>query len=269
MAVKKDNLRAVALSLGVHLIFIGLMFVGLLQSTSPHAKDARGTIVEATLVGMSPQLAADVQRIEVEQHQIAPKPASMQPSQATPTAPKLEPDTAVRLETRSATNLDVEKPLQNPSTPMAEEPPLPIASSRESGRQEKPQRQSTPQEEYNQPARNNAQSTQATPPVATSVGGGVHDGLLEKYRQATYEAAMSDSFRRSVPERVHCKVHVTQARGGQVTGVQFLDCPLDDAGRQSVDQALRKTSLPYTGYESVFLQQWDMDFCYPIEACAQ
>jgi colicin import membrane protein len=269
MVVTKDNLRALALSLGVHVIFVGVLVVGLLQSSPPNAKDAKGTVIEATVVGMPPQLAADVQRLDVEQHQNAQTAASMQADQATPAASTPNPDSKVPPESSNATDSNIEKPQQNFSTTSTVEPRQSVASSRESGGQTKPEPQATAQEAPNQPARDNAQPTQVTPPVAASVDGGVRDGLLEKYRQATYQGAMSDLLRRSVPERVHCKVHITQTRGGQVTDVQFLNCPLDDAGRGAVDEALRKTQLPYAGYESVFLQELDMDFCYPIEACAQ
>jgi colicin import membrane protein len=66
---------------------------------------------------------------------------------------------------------------------------------------------------------------------------------------------------------VHCIVRFTQIHGGFVTNVDFLDCPLNVTDRDTVERALLRTPMPYLSYESVFLRQWSLDFCFPREEC--
>jgi colicin import membrane protein len=69
------------------------------------------------------------------------------------------------------------------------------------------------------------------------------------------------------PERVRCKVRFTQLPGGEVIKVEFIDCPYDDQGRDFVDRALRKTPMPYQGFDKVFIRSPEITFCHPIEEC--
>ncbi len=73
--------------------------------------------------------------------------------------------------------------------------------------------------------------------------------------------------RTGAPELTHCQVRFTQIPGGEVIDIDFLNCPYDEQGRDSVERALRKNPMPYSGFEKVFLRQWALDFCYPREEC--
>ena len=58
-----------------------------------------------------------------------------------------------------------------------------------------------------------------------------------------------------------------EAVGGEVIDVDFLECPYDAQGRDSVERALRKNPMPYAGFESVFMRKVELILCYPEESC--
>ncbi len=98
---------------------------------------------------------------------------------------------------------------------------------------------------------------------------GVSDGLLDRYKLVLSQQIDSNWLRPdNLPEGVKCLVRVTQMVGGQVTGVDFSQCPYDELGKRSVEAALRREPLPYRGYESVFIRELDIPFCYPDDARA-
>jgi len=103
----------------------------------------------------------------------------------------------------------------------------------------------------------------------TGNNGSADPGLLEKYRAAMKQVAMFGWVHVGVPPGVHCHVRFTQIPGGDVTDTSYEDCPLDAAARDTIERALHKQPMPYTGYEKVFYRQPTIDFCYPEEACAK
>ncbi len=104
---------------------------------------------------------------------------------------------------------------------------------------------------------------------AVQAGGnnGVDTDLAAKYALAMQRTAQSNWNRATVPERVPCKVRFTQIPGGEVIDVSFLSCGFDAQARESVERALRRSPMPYSGFEPVFARQIDLTFCYPEEAC--
>jgi colicin import membrane protein len=106
-----------------------------------------------------------------------------------------------------------------------------------------------------------------TPPHPPAGSAGAGTDLRGKYVQAIKAVANENWHHENVPEKVHCIVQFKQLPGGEVFLVNFLDCPLDAAGRESVEAALKRTPLPYAGFESVFQPQGKIDMCYPEEAC--
>lgn len=104
---------------------------------------------------------------------------------------------------------------------------------------------------------------------AVQAGGnnGVDTGLAAKYALAMHQTAQSNWNRATVPEQVPCKVRFTQIPGGEVIDVSFLSCGFDAQARESVERALRRSPMPYSGFEPVFARQIDLTFCYPEEAC--
>lgn len=104
---------------------------------------------------------------------------------------------------------------------------------------------------------------------AVQAGGnnGVDTDLAAKYALAMHQTAQANWNRATVPERVPCKVRFTQIPGGEVIDVSFLSCGFDAQARESVERALRRSPMPYSGFEPVFARQIDLTFCYPEEAC--
>jgi colicin import membrane protein len=107
-------------------------------------------------------------------------------------------------------------------------------------------------------------------PVAESAPAGNHGvdtGLLARYKAAMLMTADGNWNHLGVPPRMHCQVRFTQLTGGEVINVEFIGCPYDAEGRETVDRALRKTPMPYAGFETVFVRQVTLDFCHPREEC--
>jgi colicin import membrane protein len=106
------------------------------------------------------------------------------------------------------------------------------------------------------------------PPAPQAGNRGQDAGLLAKYKAAMQLTADGNWNHLGLPPRTQCKVRFTQITGGEVINVEFIDCPYDAEGRDSVDRALRKTPMPYSGFESVFARLVTLNFSYPREECA-
>ena len=96
---------------------------------------------------------------------------------------------------------------------------------------------------------------------------GSDEGLLAKYKAAMLETADQNWNHLGARELTYCKVRFTQIPGGEVINVEFISCPYDAQGQEFVDRALRKTPMPYSGFEPVFLRKVELTFCYPREDC--
>jgi colicin import membrane protein len=105
------------------------------------------------------------------------------------------------------------------------------------------------------------------PEAAPAGNRGVDAGLLSKYKAAMLMTADGNWNHLGVAPRTHCQVRFTQLTGGEVINVEFIGCPYDAEGRETVDRALRKSPMPYAGFESVFARQVTLDFCHPREEC--
>ena len=109
-----------------------------------------------------------------------------------------------------------------------------------------------------------APAAPATPPSGSR---GTDAGLIARYKAAMHATANDNWNRGLAPELVACHVRFQQIPGGEVINVEFIDCPYDAQGRESVERALRKTPMPYSGFEPVFMPKVILTFCYPEEAC--
>jgi colicin import membrane protein len=96
---------------------------------------------------------------------------------------------------------------------------------------------------------------------------GVDAGLLSAYKAAMLQTADQNWNHFKAPELTTCKVRFTQIPGGEVINVEFMRCPYDAEGREFVERALKKAPMPYSGFESVFMRQVELSFCYPREDC--
>ena len=99
----------------------------------------------------------------------------------------------------------------------------------------------------------------ASPPAGN---GGVDDALLGRYVAAITLAVTSKWTRPDNVPNLPCKMRIVQLPGGDVMDVQFdASCPYDEAGRRSVEAAVRKAQpLPYAGFEPVFNRRLNFTF---------
>ena len=96
---------------------------------------------------------------------------------------------------------------------------------------------------------------------------GEDPGLLARYKAAMLQTADQNWNHSNSPELTTCRVRFTQIPGGEVINVEFIACPYDAEGREFVERALKKSPMPYSGFERVFMRQVELGFCYPREDC--
>lgn len=115
------------------------------------------------------------------------------------------------------------------------------------------------------------QSSERAPPAPATrepAGNrGLDEGLLSRYKAAMLQTADQNWNHLGAPELTTCKVRFTQIPGGEVINVEFMRCPYDAEGREFVERALKKTPMPYSGFEPVFMRQVELSFCFPREDC--
>ena len=104
-------------------------------------------------------------------------------------------------------------------------------------------------------------------PAAPAGNRGADEGLLARYKAEMLRTADQNWNHLGAPELTTCKVRFTQIPGGEVINVEFMRCPYDAEGREFVERALKKSPMPYGGFESVFMRQVELSFCYPREEC--
>jgi len=108
-----------------------------------------------------------------------------------------------------------------------------------------------------------ASQTAAATPAAPAGNQGTDAGLLARY-QAALQSAITSKWTRpdSVPLGAACRLNIRQLPGGQVIAVDVVDpCSYDEAGRRSIEAAVRKAQpLPYAGFESVFQRSLILNF---------
>ena len=90
----------------------------------------------------------------------------------------------------------------------------------------------------------------------------LNSSLLDQYRAAIQNAVTQNWTRPDNMPSVPCVVHIVQLPGGNVMSAKVTgNCPYDDAGKRSVENAvLRAQPLPYKGFESVFRREIDFTF---------
>jgi colicin import membrane protein len=118
-------------------------------------------------------------------------------------------------------------------------------------------------------ARSSTPSPAAAAATPAAAAGPPPESMSLRARYLTaIRAVVNQNWRHDgVPERTHCTVKFKQVPGGEVFEVGFGDCPFDANAKASVEDALKRTPLPYSGFESAFLREGTIDMCYPEEAC--
>lgn len=291
MESQADQVRAFVLALLLHAGLIAFIWLSASWIWPLREESAAGEPIRATLVVS----AADIRRAQkaikaapAPQPKPAPHPqTSDTPLQATAQAPQLRPDNVdqaaaarTALPAPDPALLEQQARTRQAQVDLTED----IVRQREAeSRQRLREQIEAIQREREKAARRTqmeeqrlAQLTDLAPPtpapakpapVAPVGNRGEDDGLRARYRVAMQQAADANWNRTGAPERVLCKVRFTQIPGGEVIDVEFLDCPFDDQGRDSVDRALRRNPMPYSGFEQVFDRKPTITFCYPREEC--
>jgi colicin import membrane protein len=296
-----DKTRAVLFSLLLHGLVVGLLFVGLFWQQLPNAEAAAGPPIEASLVSAPQQaaeLAKEIRALErkTAQEQAPPKPEPRpqdvpQPPQPIPQAQIPKPDTVDQDEVRKlAEQAAAQKQLQEQEE-RRKQGQIDLSRKQEQAQEESRQRQLaalekeradnarkmmladqkmkqdqnlTAQLALNNPPRMVAPNAPSRAPAGNNAG---NSGLAERYKAAIKEVVHNNWHPQDVPPGIHCSTHYKQLPGGEVFDVTFGACPYDAAARASVEDALKRTPLPYAGFEPVFQREGTIDVCDPEDAC--
>jgi colicin import membrane protein len=291
----------------IAVLYLGLLREPELQSAEADGPAIEATLVSApreTAAAIKRiQTAQPAERDTAPAPQPLPEPKPQdapKPPQLAPQAQLPKPDTVDQDEVRRAAELAAKQKLDKEQEERHKQDQIDLSRKQEQLEAENRQRQAQQQlekdkeladirkkkadadrqvkileEKSKQLADQKAQNNPApvAPPQPAAAGPAVGTDTLTRYKNAIKRVVIENWQTAKAPggEGVHCKVTYTQSPGGVVFKVQFGDCPFDAAGRQSVEEALERSPLPYTGFESVFSREGTMDLCYPPEekACAQ
>ena len=294
MPSRADNLLAVALALLLHVLGLWLVWLGRdwereedlqaagpviaasLQFSDADVKAAQAAIAQAKA---TPVRAPDPPRPVTPPPELQPKPQAPleRPDDVDQEAiVKVAPETSDETEEQRARQRqaqvdlteDIERQRQAEAREKLREQLEAIRQEREQARERtRMEEQRLAQLADRRPA--TPQPGPARTPTPPAGNGGTDAGLLARYLAAINATAQGNWNHDLAPELVACKVQFRQYVGGDVYDVQFIDCPYDAIGRDSIDRALRKTPMPYAGFESVFRKEVGITFCYPIEACTR
>ncbi len=289
---RADNWLALAQSLLLHAVLLGLLFIGLRWSGNAAPDAATGAPIEAELIDAS-DLSPALQRA-LRRAPAAPRPAPVQPPEPLPQplaeepAPPLPrelpppvPDPAPVAQAR------VQRDAALPALPdqrreqeerRRQPPQVELDAQRESEMERQRQQQIAElRRERERIARQRSIAEQrvrqladardgATEPARSQPApgaGGSDPGLLARYRDALQRAIVRQWTRPdSVALGQLCQITIRQLPGGDVISVEIdPSCPYDAQGRRSVEAAVLKAApLPYAGFESVFNRTLILNF---------
>jgi colicin import membrane protein len=294
--------RAFLYSLAIHVALLLVVWFGVDWLFPPSEANAAGEPVQATLKVSDQELQAARRAIEKAEKKIveqAPKSQQVRPEprpQDSPVPPQPKPqeqlDRPDTVDQQAISRTAVEPP----KVPVQQEQQQrqrqdqaelteDIAKQQEAERKQRllayqevrkqreaAERRTKLEEQRLQQLADQQQDEPAPPRPAPSTAApagnrGLDQGLLAKYKAAMLQTADQNWNHLGAPELTTCKVRFTQLPGGDVSNVEFIRCPYDAEGREFVERALMKTPMPYSGFESVFMRQVELSFCYPREDC--
>lgn len=294
--------RPVLLALGLHAGLVAILLLAGWWQPAPKVVSVAGPVVEASLVVSPSDIVAaeramqEAPKPEIEEAAPPPQPLpapepEISPEEIQPTPQEMppEPDTVdqdavarLALEQEQSRELEEQQArIRQEQVDLTERERVAESERKQRLREQlddvRKQREAaerkTQMEEQRLQQLADRQAAPAPRPEpareAVQAGGnnGVDTDLAAKYALAMHQTAQSNWNRATVPEQVPCKVRFTQIPGGEVIDVSFLSCGFDAQARESVERALRRSPMPYSGFEPVFARQIDLTFCYPEEAC--
>lgn len=297
--------RPVLMALGLHVGLVAILLLAGWWQPAPVVVSAAGPVVEASLVVSEADIAAAEQAMQEapkpEAEEAAPPPQPLpapqpeiSPEQVQPTPQEQvpEPDTVdqeavarlaleqeqarereeqeARIRQEQIDLTERERVAEAERKQRLREQLEAVRKEREAAERKTRMEEQRLQQLADRQAAPRPQPEPAREPAQQAGGNnGVDTGLQARYVVAMNQTAKSNWNRALAPERVPCKVRFTQIPGGEVIDVSFLSCGFDLQARESVERALRRSPMPYAGFEPVFARQIDLTFCYPEEACQQ
>lgn len=295
--------RPVLMALGLHVGLVAILLLAGWWQPAPVVVSAAGPVVEASLVVSDADIAAaeramqEAPKPEVEEAAPPPQPLpapqpEISPEQVQPTPQEQvpEPDTVdqeavarlaleqeqarereeqeARIRQEQIDLTERERVAEAERKQRLREQLEAVRKEREAAERKTRMEEQRLQQLADRQAAPRPQPEPAREPAQQAGGNnGVDTDLAARYAVAMHQTAQSNWNRATVPERVPCKVRFTQIPGGEVIDVSFLSCGFDAQARESVERALRRSPMPYAGFEPVFARQIDLTFCYPEEAC--
>ncbi|MDW8479070.1 MAG: protein TolA [Xanthomonadales bacterium] len=268
-----DRLYAGLLSLGVHLIALGLILLGAWWQERSPTLSVAGEPIEAVIwTGPVPG-------------QAPPPPAAARPRPAPPPPPERRPDTRdqekaaaltpaptperARQEQRERRAQPRQADLDAARRALEEDRRRQEELARLRAEREHAERQARlEQERLRQLADLAAAAPQPAPesrPAPLPGNQGRDESLAARYALAIQQLVTSNWLR---PEHVRpglsCRLRIIQIPGGEVISAEVLaPCNADEITRRSIEAAvLRAQPLPYRGFESVFQREIVFNFRY-------
>lgn len=296
MQPRSDTYLAVVLAVLLHVLLLLAAWWSARWERSQNSESAAGPVIEASLQFSAADIRRAQQAIKASakpeqspapQPLPAPRPqTSDTPLQATPQAPQPVPDTVDQQREAPLADLQAQQKLAEQARQRQKQVDLTEDIQRQQ-EVERRQRLREQLEAIQQQRRQAEQLThmeeqrlqqladlstpkpakptsQPSPPAGNN---GQSKGLVAAYQAALHQTAEQNWNTSLAPERQRCQVRFTQIPGGEVINVEFMTCPYDAQARDSVERALRKSPMPYAGFESVFQRQITLTMCYPKEAC--
>lgn len=272
------NARALAWSIVVHVIALGLLFIGLKWTHADRVVSVKGPIIEASLVIDPAAVQAPAPKPKPTPPKPKPKPPKPKPPEPEPVTvePELEPTPPPSEDRTDQEFIDEMGLLEEAETKREQElrrRQEQIELEQEERRERRERREQEREEQIADLERDRREAEDArmeellAQEQATSQprpgNEGEDDDLLAQYALALQQAITQEWTRPdTVPLGQKCSITILQIPGGEVVGAEVdPSCPYDTLGRRSIEAAVMKaTPLPYQGFESVFERRLNITF---------
>lgn len=274
------NARALAWSIVVHVIALGLLFVGLKWTHAEREVSVKGPIIEASLVIDPEAVQAPAPKPKPTPPKPKPQPPKPKPPEPEPVPVEPEPEpTPPPSEDRTdqefidEMGLLEEAEIEREQEERRRQEQIELEQEERRERRERREQEREEQIADLESDRREAedarmeellaqeQSESQTQPRPGNEG--QDDDLLAQYALALQQAITQEWTRPdTVPLGQKCRITILQIPGGEVVGAEVdPSCPFDALGRRSIEAAVMKaTPLPYQGFEDVFDRRLNITF---------
>ncbi len=274
----RANARALAWSIVVHTIALGLLFIGLKWTHSEREVSIKGPIIEASLVIDPAAVQAPAPRPKPPKPKPTPVPPKPKPPEPEPVPVEPEPeptpppsDDRTDQEFIDEMGLLEQAEIEREQEERRRREQIELEQEERRERRERRERERAEQIEDLERDRREAEDARMEELLAQEQAQsqprpgneGVDDDLRAQYALALQQAITQEWTRPdTVPLGQKCKITILQIPGGEVVGAEVdPSCPYDTLGRRSIEAAVMKaTPLPYQGFEDVFERRLNITF---------